>query len=109
MSPFLDAGVVTLAGGYFGASVGFLDGTGAQASFANPMTMAMDLSGNLLVADRYNQRIRRVTPDGSTSWSGGARVSVIAYIIDCGWWFHYVNVQVLSHWLAVRLAPRAAL
>jgi serine/threonine-protein kinase len=42
----------------------FADGIATSAGFSNPMSVVVDASGNILVADSYNHRIRKVTPDG---------------------------------------------
>ena len=56
-----------------GASGGFLDGTGSGARFNYPQGIAMAPSGDLIVADTLNHRIRRVTPAGVvTTIAGGA-------------------------------------
>ncbi|HJL23328.1 MAG TPA: hypothetical protein RMH80_13940, partial [Polyangiaceae bacterium LLY-WYZ-15_(1-7)] len=51
----------TLAGG---DAPGMADGTGAAASFRTPSGLGLDADGNVLVADRDNGLIRRVTPAG---------------------------------------------
>lgn len=56
------AGVVTtLAGNGAGASV---DGTGAAASFAEPLGIALTSTGNLYVIDYATQKIRKITMAG---------------------------------------------
>lgn len=49
--------VTTLAGD---GSPGFIDGTGVGSQFNYPHAVATDGSGNLFVADRNNQRIRKI-------------------------------------------------
>jgi len=63
----------TLAGG--ASEVGFADGQGQEAVFYNPSSLILEPDGNLLVLDRFNHRIRRVTPSGavSTYWGTGER------------------------------------
>ncbi|AOZ02058.1 hypothetical protein BKK81_22265 [Cupriavidus sp. USMAHM13] len=53
--------VTTLAGS---STAGSADGTGASASFSNPLGVAVDASGNVYVADTGNSRIRSITPIG---------------------------------------------
>lgn len=45
----------------------FTDGIATAARFFNPMGMAWDASGNLLVADHGNDRVRRIAADGSVA------------------------------------------
>jgi hypothetical protein len=50
----------------------FADGPATQALFNHPFGLAVDRQGNLYVADTYNNRIRKVAPDGSvTTVAGG--------------------------------------
>ncbi len=57
------AGVVTTFAGTAGVK-GSSDGTGAQASFNNPMGITLDSSGDVYVADSDNFLIRKITPSG---------------------------------------------
>ena len=62
-------GVATVAGG---ATAGNTDGPGEQARFNGPMGVAVDQNGNMFVADTYNDRIRRISPEGAVSSVAGA-------------------------------------
>ncbi len=55
-----------LAGGVIGAFTSYVDASGTNAGFNYPIGVAVDASGNVFVADRFNQRIRKVTVDGGT-------------------------------------------
>jgi serine/threonine-protein kinase len=61
--------VTTLAGDGHGS---FRDGKNAGAQFNHPYGIAVDLAGNVLVADTYNNRIRKVGPDGHVTTLAGA-------------------------------------
>ena len=60
--------VSTLAGGSTGVNVGFAEGAARmQALFYQPHHTLIDPVGNIVVADTYNQRVRRVAPNGGMS------------------------------------------
>jgi len=53
---------------------GFSDGAAAAARFSCPRGLALDMDGNLIVADRGNHCIRKVAPsDGRVSTVAGSR------------------------------------
>lgn len=58
----------TLAGS---TTPGHTDATGSAAKFKNPSGVALDNSGNIIVADRLNKCIRKVTTSGLTSTISG--------------------------------------
>ena len=58
------AGVVTT---YAGSTVGFADAAATAAQFNSPEGVAVAANGDVLVADRANNRIRRILRSGNTS------------------------------------------
>lgn len=64
------AGIVTtLAGVVY--SPGDVDGAGATAKFDHPYSITLDLLNNIIVADEFNNKIRKVTPAGVVSTFAG--------------------------------------
>ena len=51
--------------------MGDTDGFGNQASFRRPYGLTLDNNGNILVADEWNHKIRRITPEGMVSTVAG--------------------------------------
>jgi sugar lactone lactonase YvrE len=65
--------VLLIAGDYssvYGAS-GDVDGNGSTARFGNPRGVAVDLAGNVYVADTGNSRIREISPNEAVSTLAG--------------------------------------
>lgn len=69
--------VSTLAGD---GMAGYQDGKGAGARFNGPLAVAVAVApdGAVYVADTYNDRIRRIAPDGSVTTVAGAGVPGMA-------------------------------
>ena len=61
--------VTTLAGN---GTMTFSDGSSNNASFSNLMGLATDSAGNIYVADSRNNRIRKVSPDGTVTTIAGS-------------------------------------
>lgn len=52
---------------------GRTDGIGSEARFFGPSSIVMDSAGNLLVADIFNNAIRKISPNGMVSTPPGPR------------------------------------
>ncbi len=65
-----EGAVTTLAGS--AGTAGSADGTGAKALFYGPSDVAPDGAGNLVVADRGNHTLRKVTPAGAVTTLAGS-------------------------------------
>ncbi|MGZ3833195.1 MAG: T9SS type A sorting domain-containing protein [Mucilaginibacter sp.] len=73
--------VTTLAGGGAGGtSSGYNDATGTTALFSSPASVTFDASGNLLVADQVNNRIRMITTAGVVTTIAGSSAGEAAGI-----------------------------
>jgi len=69
--------VQTFAGSGF---AGCLDGQGTQTMFNNPSAIVADSRSNLFVMERFNYRVRKITPDGTVStFAGGGTGSLPGY------------------------------
>jgi sugar lactone lactonase YvrE len=64
-----DGQVSTIAGD---GVAGCRDGPAAQARFNGPVGVAVDSAGRVIVADTYNDRIRRIDPDGTVTTVAGS-------------------------------------
>ncbi len=54
------------------------DGFGREAQFWRPYGLTLDTDGNILVADEWNHKIRRVTPAGQvTTVAGNGEVGIV--------------------------------
>jgi sugar lactone lactonase YvrE len=75
MRKITPTGTVTTLAGLAGVS-GSVDAAGGNARFNQPGGVAVDITGNVYVADSGNHTIRKITPAGVVStWAGTAGVS----------------------------------
>ncbi|MBS1531540.1 MAG: gliding motility-associated C-terminal domain-containing protein [Bacteroidetes bacterium] len=64
------AGTVSVLAG--NPAAGAVNATGIAASFNHPVAVALDASGNIYVADKFNNLIREITPAGVVSTFAGS-------------------------------------
>ena len=69
------SGTTGLVSTFAGASGGSADGVGSAARFWQPMGVAVDLSGNVYVADSANNKIRKITPAATVATFAGSGVA----------------------------------
>ena len=67
------AGVVTT---FAGSTLGYTDGIATAAQFHSPLDVAVDVTGNVYVADAINHRIRKITTDGTVTTFAGSTQGV---------------------------------
>jgi MYXO-CTERM domain-containing protein len=60
-----------------GSMAGYVDGAGPDARFNLPMAVAVDAQGVAYIADRENNRIRRIALDGSTTTLVGGAIGLM--------------------------------
>ncbi len=65
---------ITFAGGGTGVAgvSGYVDAQGTNARFKSPVRVALDKDENVIVVDRSNYCIRKITPDGTVSTIAGS-------------------------------------
>lgn len=61
-----DTGVASVFAGNSG-SIGFQDGDRLDALFFGPSGLVLDVGGNLFIAEKYGNRIRKIAPTGTVS------------------------------------------
>jgi type IX secretion system substrate protein/NHL repeat-containing protein len=66
------AGVTSILAGDTSNNPGSADGVGSIARFRGPEGIALDAQGNLYIADKNNQKIRKVTPTGAVTTLAGS-------------------------------------
>ena len=74
-----DGTVSTLAGS---GIAGVEDGVGTAAQFNHPRGVAVDGEGNMIITDFGNQRLRKITPDGTVSTLFAGSCGFLGVAID---------------------------
>ena len=58
-------------------------GAATSASLCGPEGVAVDSTGNLYIADRWNHRIRKVSTTGVITTIAGTEHAVAVYLVPC--------------------------
>jgi sugar lactone lactonase YvrE len=101
---FDPAGIITtfagrcLLGGFGGDG-----GAATDARLRKPFGVAVDLAGNVYIADTGNKRIRKVTSDGTISTVAGNGAELIAGAVDPGYTGSWYNTAQSGHGLMLEV------
>ncbi|MBI2685386.1 MAG: hypothetical protein HYX27_03645 [Acidobacteria bacterium] len=63
--------ITSLAGSFLGSGFSGDNGPAADALLSGPWGVVIDANGNIIFSDRYNNRIRRITPAGTITTIAG--------------------------------------
>lgn len=82
---------------FAGSTEGYADGTGTAAQFHSPYGIAVDLSGTIYVADRGNDRIRKISSIGEVTTFAGSGESAIVDGTGTAAQFHQLSSIALDY------------
>ena len=84
--------VTTFAGS---GNAGYADATGTAAQFNFPTGVAVDMDGNVYVADQVNQLIRKITSGGIVSTLAG-QAGTSEQLMEWVHWHSFMHLRVLQ-------------